>query len=175
MVVAEHDYPRVLPTIGVGVPGVDAGRAVGAADSPVDLSGVAALRALMQIRAFRRLWAVLGLSSLGDWLGLLATSTFAAQQVSGSAAKGAAFGGVIAIRLIPALILGPLAGVVADRWDRRYTMVVCDVIRFVLFTSIPTVALLTTDSKLVVGWAAVATFIIESTQMAGAKDRGEKP
>ena len=126
----------------------------------------------MQIRAFRRLWAVLGLSSLGDWLGLLATSTFAAQQVSGSAAKGAAFGGVIAVRMLPALILGPLAGVVADRWDRRYTMVVCDVIRFVLFTSIPTVALLTSDSKLVVGWAAVATFIIESTQMvwAPAKD-----
>jgi dTMP kinase len=161
-----------LPTIGVGVPGVDASRAVGAADSPTDLSGFAALKALMQIRAFRRLWAVLGLSSLGDWLGLLATSTFAAQQVSGSAAKGAAFGGVIAVRMLPALILGPLAGVVADRWDRRYTMVVCDVIRFVLFTSIPTVALLTSDSKVVVGWAAVATFIIESTQMvwAPAKD-----
>jgi dTMP kinase len=125
----------------------------------------------MQIRAFRRLWAVLGLSSLGDWLGLLATSTFAAQQVSGSAAKGAAFGGVIAVRMLPALIMGPVAGVVADRWDRRYTMVFCDVSRFFLFASIPTVALVTNDSKIVVAWAAVATFIIETLQMVWAPSK----
>src|SRR5215467_14897892 len=148
----------------MGVPRVDAGRAVGAPDSPANLSGLAALRALMQIRAFRRLWAVLGLSSLGDWLGLLATSTFAAQQVSGSAAKGAAFGGVIAVRMLPALVLGPVAGVIADRWDRRYTMVVCDLIRFVLFASIPFVAQIGADNRIVVAWAAVATFVIETTQ-----------
>jgi dTMP kinase len=152
----------------MGVPEVDAERAVGVIDSPEQLSGFAALKQLMRIRAFRRLWAVLGLSSLGDWLGLLATSTFAAQQVSGSTAKGAAFGGVIAVRMLPALILGPMAGVVADRWDRRYTMVFCDVSRFFLFASIPTVALATSDSKLVVGWAAVATFIIETLQMVWA-------
>jgi len=96
---------------------------------------------------------VLGLSSLGDWLGLLATSTFAADQVSGSAAKGAAFGGVIAVRMLPALVLGPVSGVIADRWDRRYTMVVCDLVRFVLFASIPTVALLTTDTASSSAWA----------------------
>jgi dTMP kinase len=108
---------------------------------------------------------VLGLSSLGDWLGLLATSTFAADHVSGSAAKGAAFGSVIAVRLLPALILGPLAGVFADRWDRRYTMAVCDAIRFVMFASIPAAGLVTSDPKLIVGWAAVATFIIETVAM----------
>jgi dTMP kinase len=108
---------------------------------------------------------VLGLSSLGDWLGLLATSTFAADHVSGSAAKGAAFGSVIAVRLLPALVLGPIAGVFADRWDRRYTMAVCDVIRFVMFASIPAASLITSDPKLIVGWAAVATFIIETVAM----------
>ncbi len=133
-----------------------------------DLSGFNAVKAALQVRAFRRLWAVLGLSSLGDWLGLLATSTFASQQVSGSAAKGFAFGSVIAVRMLPALILGPVAGVVADRWDRRYTMVICDVSRFWLFASIPTLSLITTDSRLVVGWAAVATFIIETIQMIWA-------
>src|SRR5262249_49314318 len=59
-------------------------------------------------------------------------------------------------------------GVIADRWDRRYTMVVCDLIRFVLFASIPLVSQLTNDNKIIVGWAAVATFIIETTQMAWA-------
>jgi dTMP kinase len=132
------------------------------------LSGFAALKAVIHIRPFRRLWAVLGLSSMGDWLGLLATSIFASQQVTGSAAKGVAFGSVVAVRMLPALILGPVAGVVADRWDRRYTMVLCDLIRFVMFASIPGITLVTTDSKLIVGWAAIATFVIETTQMAWA-------
>ena len=142
--------------------------APGASSVPDVVSGFGAIRAVLRIRAFRRLWAVLGLSSLGDWLGLLATSTFAADQVSGSAAKGAAFGGVIAVRMLPALVLGPVAGVIADRWDRRYTMVVCDLIRFVLFASIPFVAQIGADNRIVVAWAAVATFVIETTQMAWA-------
>ncbi len=136
--------------------------------SVADVSGFAAIRQVLNIRAFRRLWLVLGLSSLGDWLGLLATSTFAAAQFSGSAAKGAAFGGVIAVRMLPALVLGPVAGVIADRWDRRYTMVVCDVARFVLFASIPGVTLFTGRASLIVLWAAIATFIIETLQMVWA-------
>jgi dTMP kinase len=142
-----------------------AGRTKPSPASQVDLSGVAELKAILRIRPFRRLWAVLGLSSLGDWLGLLATSTFAADHVSGSAAKGAAFGSVIAVRLLPALVLGPLAGVLADRFDRRYTMVVCDLTRFVLFASIPAAGLVTHDPKLIVGWAAIATFVIETVAM----------
>jgi dTMP kinase len=157
-VVTAGSEPRIDPV-------QPAGRAKASQAAQVDLSGLAELRAILRIRAFRRLWAVLGLSSLGDWLGLLATSTFAEQQVSGSAAKGLAFGSVIAVRLLPALVLGPMAGVLADRFDRRYTMVVCDLIRFVLFASIPLVGVLVSDSALVVGWAAIATFIIESVAM----------
>ncbi|RKR89793.1 thymidylate kinase [Micromonospora pisi] len=117
---------------------------------------------MLRIRPFRRLWLVLGAASFGDWLGLLATSIFAATQVSGDTAKGLAFGGVIAVRLLPALLLGPVAGVLADRFDRRLTMVVCDLLRFVLFASIPLAALLNIGGGLVVGWAAVATFLIEA-------------
>ena len=134
----------------------------------MDLSGAAELRAILRIRPFRRLWLVLGLNSLGDWLGLLAVSLFAAQQVTGAAAKGLAFGSVIAVRLLPALILGPVAGLIADRFDRRLTMVACDLARFVLFASIPGVALFTGDAKIIVGWAAVATFFIEAVGMVWA-------
>src|SRR5256886_6531857 len=132
----------------------------------VDLSGLASLKALLRIRPFRRLWLVLGLSSLGDWLGLLASAIFASAQVTGSGAKGVAFGSVVAVRMLPALILGPLAGVVADRWDRRYTMVISDLTRFVMFASIPRITPLTSDSKIIVAWAGVATFVIEAMQMA---------
>ncbi|TDB74824.1 dTMP kinase [Micromonospora sp. KC723] len=120
---------------------------------------------MLRIRPFRRLWIVLGAASFGDWFGLLATSVFAASQVSGSTAKGAAFGAVIAVRLLPALLLGPVAGVLADRFDRRWTMVICDVLRFLLFASIPLVALLGASGAAVVGWAAIATFLIESVTL----------
>jgi dTMP kinase len=138
------------------------------ADEEEGGTGVSAIRGLLGVRAFRRLWLVLGLSSLGDWLGLLATSNLAQQQVTGSAAKGVAFGSVIAVRMLPALVLGPLSGVIADRWNRRYTMVVCDLIRFLFFASIPGITLITDDPKIVIGWASVATFVIESVQMAWA-------
>ncbi|UWZ40174.1 dTMP kinase [Dactylosporangium roseum] len=130
-----------------------------------DLSGLGELKAVLRIRAFRRLWAVLGFSSLGDWLGLLAAATFAAAQVSNSTAQGVAFGSVIAVRLLPALILGPVAGVLADRFDRRHTMVVSDLMRFVFFASIPAAALIVDDGALVVAWTAIATFVIETVAM----------
>ncbi len=142
-----------------------AGPATSSSAAQVDRTGYQALRSVLRIRPFRRLWIVLGVASFGDWLGLLATSIFAATQVSGDTAKGAAFGGVIAVRLLPALVLGPVAGVLADRFDRRYTMIICDLLRFVLFASIPLVALLGARGGVVVGWAAVATFLIETVTL----------
>ncbi len=173
---SQPEQPGDVPAVGLpdpvaGPPPVlpqDAGSRVAEEPAEDGVAGVSALRGLLGVRAFRRLWLVLGLSSLGDWLGLLATSNLAQQQVTGSAAKGVAFGSVIAVRMLPALVLGPLSGVIADRWNRRYTMVVCDLIRFVFFASIPAVTLLTTDPKIVIGWASVATFVIESVQMAWA-------
>nr|WP_280116055.1 dTMP kinase [Micromonospora orduensis] len=148
---------------GVSRPGDQSGSAANQPNGgQVDASGYAAIRSVLRIRPFRRLWIVLGAASFGDWLGLLATSVFAASQVQGNTAKGAAFGGVIAIRLLPALVLGPIAGVLADRFDRRWTMVICDLLRFVLFASIPMVALAGASGAVVVLWATVATFLIES-------------
>lgn len=78
--------------------------------------------------------------SLGDWLGLLATTALAQQLSGGSYAKANfAIAGVFIARLLPAVVLGPLAGVIADRLDRRILMVVADVIRFALYISIPIV------------------------------------
>jgi dTMP kinase len=121
--------------------------------------------AVLRIRPFRRLWLVLGAASLGDWLGLLATSIFAASQVTNTAAKGAAFGGVIAVRLLPALVLGPIAGVLADRFDRRYTMVASDLLRFVFLLSIPVAAGFVDNGAAVIAWTAIATFIVEALTM----------
>jgi dTMP kinase len=93
---------------------------------------------VLSIRPFRRLWIATSLSSLGDWLSLVALSTLALTLAGkGLAAQGAAVGGVWLSSLLPALVLGPLAGAVADRMDRRLNMIIGDVVRGLLYLSIP--------------------------------------
>ncbi|MCW2633825.1 MAG: tmk [Blastococcus sp.] len=115
---------------------------------------VAKLRAVLRVRDFRKLWLSMALSSFGDWLGLLAITATATALVDGFAAANFALGGVLLFRLLPAIVLGPLAGAFADRFDRRKTMVITDIIRFTLFASIPLV------NNLV--WLFVAQFLIEA-------------
>jgi dTMP kinase len=97
-------------------------------------------RSVLAIPAFRKLWNSMAFSSFGDWLGLLATTAMA-QELSGGNYKKANFAiaGVFIVRLLPAVFLGPIAGVIADRFDRRRLMIVCDVLRFGLYLSIPLV------------------------------------
>ena len=110
--------------------------------------------AVLRITPFRRLWMALGLSSFGDWLGLLATAAMAKNLASSSyTAQNFAIAGVFILRLAPAVVLGPLAGALADRLERRWTLVIGDFIRFALFASIPLVGTL--------GWLFGATVLIE--------------
>ena len=111
------------------------------------------VRSVLAIPAFRRLWLVTAVSATGDWLSLLALSALATQLATGYQAQSFALGGVVATKLLPALVLGPLAGVLADKFDRRRVMVTCDLLRFALFLSIPLVGSL--------WWLLVATLLIE--------------
>jgi len=107
---------------------------------------------VLSIKPFRRLWIALSLSSLGDWLSIVALTALAPSLASGGlAAKGSAVSGVWLATLLPALLFGPLAGALADRLDRRMTMIVGDVIRGLLFLSIPLFPHLT--------WIYVAKFL----------------
>ncbi|MHA6785924.1 bifunctional MFS transporter/dTMP kinase [Pseudonocardia saturnea] len=115
------------------------------------------VRSVLAIPAFRRLWLVTAGSATGEWLSLLALSALATQLTSGYQAQSFALGGVVATKLLPALLLGPLAGALADKFDRRRVMVVCDVLRFGLFVSIPIVGSLV--------WLFVAVFLIEICAM----------
>jgi dTMP kinase len=107
---------------------------------------------VLSIKPFRRLWIALSLSSLGDWLSIVALTALAPSLAGGGlAAKGSAVGGVWLATLLPAVLFGPLAGALADRWDRRMTMIVGDVVRGLLFLSIPLFPHLT--------WIYVAKFL----------------
>jgi dTMP kinase len=107
---------------------------------------------VLSIKPFRALWIALSLSSLGDWLSILALLWLAPSVTHGSnLAKTTAISGVWVVTLLPALLLGPVAGALADRLDRRMTMIVGDVIRGLLFISIPLFPNLT--------WIFVAKFL----------------
>ena len=94
-------------------------------------------RGVLAIKPFRRLWNAMLFSSLGDWLGLLATTALAQQLSGGDYAKANfAIAGVFIARLLPAVFLGPIAGVIADKLDRRKLMVNCDILRTALYISI---------------------------------------
>jgi len=111
-------------------------------------------RSVLALPAFRKLWQAMAFSSFGDWLGLLASTALAQQLAGGDYAKANfAIAGVFIVRLLPAVILGPFAGVIADRFDRRKLMITCDFLRFALYFSIP-----------IVGnyfWLYTATILVE--------------
>lgn len=97
-------------------------------------------RGVLAIPGFRKLWNSMLFSSLGDWLGLLATTAMAQKLSEGSyATANFAIAGVFIARLLPAVFLGPIAGVLADRFDRRKLMVSMDILRAALYISIPIV------------------------------------
>ena len=100
--------------------------------SPLGIRGPGVL----SITPFRRLWVALTLSSLGDWISLLALSALAA-KIGGLSGGGYAVSGVWLTSLLPALVFGPLAGAVADKFDRRMNMIIGDVIRAALYVTIP--------------------------------------
>ena len=114
------------------------------------------LAVLLRIQVFRRLWAAITLSSLGDWLGLLATTALAAYLTKDSSnlVQGAAVSGVLLTRLLPDLILGPVAGALVDRVDRRKVAIVGDTLAAVLYLSMIFGNSLT--------WLLIAQFLVEA-------------
>lgn len=96
-------------------------------------------RSVLAIRAFRRLWGVTYLCSVGDWLSLLALAGLVTKLTEGYNAQTFAFAGVVLTQLLPGLLFAPLGGIFADRFDRRKIMVICDVLRCGLFVSIAVV------------------------------------
>lgn len=84
--------------------------------------------------AYLRLWMAQVVSSLGDWIGLVAIIALAA-RVSGG--NEAAIGLVMAARMLPGFFLAPLGGVLVDRWDRRRTMITCDLGRCAIVATLP--------------------------------------
>ncbi len=97
-------------------------------------SQVVALVALLRRNAdFRRLFAAAVVSFLGDWFALVAVSGLV-EDVTGNQGSTAL---VYAAQVLPAFLFSPLAGVAADRFDRKRVMVSANLVLLV-----PSLALL---------------------------------
>lgn len=82
-------------------------------------------RGVLRIPDYRRLWAAQGVSDIGDALTNL-TLLIVVTTLTGSTAALAAMAIALAV---PAIVIGPVAGVFVDRWDRRRVMLAADLVR----------------------------------------------
>ena len=81
--------------------------------------------ALLRQRNYGLLWSSQLISQIGNWA-LLAALPFFVFQLTGSVL---ATGVMFIVEVIPSILLGSVAGVFVDRWNRRWTMIGANVAR----------------------------------------------
>ncbi|MCX7926857.1 MAG: MFS transporter [Candidatus Omnitrophica bacterium] len=109
---------------------------------------------ILRNRNFFLLWLGQIVSQLGDRLNQMALIALVYSRTPGSALSLAK---TISFTIIPVFIIGPIAGVYVDRWDRRRTMYLADLIRaFFVFL----IAAIFIEQGL--GWIYLAIFLIFS-------------
>lgn len=88
---------------------------------------------LVANRNFALLWIGQLVSLLGERIHQVAIG-FLVFRATGSAME---VGFTFAATAIPNIVLGPLAGTLVDRWDRRRTMIACDLVRAAMVVAVP--------------------------------------
>lgn len=76
-------------------------------------------------RNYRFLWFGQIVSLLGDWFNLIASAALVAQL----GRSGFAVGGLFVVRMLAPFLVSPVAGVVADRYNRKRILILTDVTR----------------------------------------------
>lgn len=89
---------------------------------------------VLKNKNFFFLWLGQIVSQIGDRLGQMALIGFVYLRAPGSAVEIAK---ILFFTIIPVFLIGPVAGVYVDRWDRRRTMYSCDFLRMILVLAIP--------------------------------------
>jgi len=76
---------------------------------------------------FRYLWWGNVISLLGDWFNLIASAALVTELTS----SGVAISYLFLVRFLPQFLFSPIAGVIADRYDRKKIMILADLLRAV--------------------------------------------
>ncbi len=95
-----------------------------------------ASQSLWRHGAFMRVWAGSTISGVGDQITGLALPWLVLQLTHSPVQLGI----VVGLQNLPFLLFTLIAGVYADRWDRRVIMLTCDVVRFVALATTPLAA-----------------------------------
>jgi MFS family permease len=111
------------------------------------------LSAALRQPRFRRLLIALAVSQAGDWLYNLALLALVFERTHSSTWVAL----TTASRVAPIVVGGPLGGVLADRFDRRRLMVLCDVARAACMLALAAVAAFDLPVLLAPVLAALAT------------------
>jgi MFS transporter, DHA3 family, macrolide efflux protein len=90
---------------------------------------MAKFRHVLQNRDFFLLWIGQIISQIGDRLGQMALISFVYTKAPGSSLEIAK---ILSFTIIPVFLIGPVAGVYVDRWDRRKTLYISDFLRTIL-------------------------------------------
>jgi len=107
-------------------------------------------------RNFRRLWLAQIVSEIGDWFYTLSIFTLLL-QLTGSAGSVAL---ALVLQVLPQTLVGPMAGVVNDRLNRKHVMIAADLGRCVVV-----LAMLFVRSRSMV-WLIYPLLVLETTMAA---------
>jgi len=94
---------------------------------------MARFRYIIRNRNFSLLWFSQIISQFGDRLNQMALIALVYHFAPGSTTQIAK---LMSFAIVPVFLIGPMAGVYVDRWDRRRTMVISDFLRAALVFSI---------------------------------------
>ena len=77
---------------------------------------------------FRNLWLGQIISLLGDWFNLIASAALVVELTQ----SGFAVGGLFLVRMLAPFLISPIAGVVADRYNRKHILILTDILRAII-------------------------------------------
>lgn len=86
-------------------------------------------RLLSSNRDFAKLWGAQLVSLLGDWFSTIVISALIVTYTEGTGYQGIAVSAFLIARMLPPLLMRPLAGVLADRFDRKRLLIASDLLR----------------------------------------------
>ncbi len=95
---------------------------------------MARFREVLKERNFFLLWLGQIISQFGDRLNQMVLIAIVYARTPGSPFELAKF---FSFTIIPSFFVSPLAGAFIDRWDKKTTMIVCDVLRGLVVLAIP--------------------------------------
>jgi predicted MFS family arabinose efflux permease len=119
-------------------------------------------------RDFAKLWYGQAISSVGDFVFTTTLTLWIAVKLgAGQSWAPAAIGGLLIAATAAIVIVGPVAGVLVDRWDRRQTMLRTEAVRAVLAALLALISLVPQHDLPIGGWLVLVYVVVFALNAAG--------